>query len=144
MVDEALNIDLSAQNDSDSESCSRVKIVIVEWVRFYADTSFGEQTDDPILSSASQLADEEKIELNTGVAVSELPCDVKESFNVAAKQLSLLCDSVDNTSPITRSLEEFDDHDAESDERVASPTVAPSSKECSGTTRDTVIAFRQM
>ena len=121
--------------------CARVTIINHECVRFHADTSLGEQTDDRILSSAGQLDDEEKIDRSTAMAVSELPPDITESFNAAAEQLSSLCGHVARTPPVTQLVAQADDEDAASDEKLASPTVEPPSENLAGKTR---LEFRQV
>ncbi|CAF3444395.1 unnamed protein product [Rotaria socialis] len=111
MVDAALNLD--ATNDTRN------------------DETLGEeqQINQALLSSLALCNDNEQItslSTNTTVSVAELPSDITYSLNVAAKQLSLLYESVSNVTNTEQDGNLVEDSDET--EQLNSSTVEPLSE----------------
>ncbi|CAF1311786.1 unnamed protein product [Rotaria sordida] len=112
MMDVALNLDVSADTNND-------------------ETSIDEQSINQALLSLDICDDNRqinRIHTNTAVSVAELPSGITDSLNVAAKQLSLLYESVVNVTTTEQEEDPFEDTTEREDE-IASSFVEPCSEQ---------------
>ncbi|CAF1447334.1 unnamed protein product [Rotaria sordida] len=112
MMDVALNLDVSADTNND-------------------ETSIDEQSINQALLSLDICDDNRqinRIHTNTAVSVAELPSGITDSLNVAAKQLSLLYESVVNVTTTEQEEDSFEDTTEREDE-IASSFVKPCSEQ---------------
>lgn len=99
MVNVALNSQVSTQNNNESKSSSSQKF---SFGIFSLDISVDEQSLNQALLSLESCEENphiSSINTPTTVSVAELPSDITDSFNVAAKQLSLFYGSVVDPTP---------------------------------------------
>ncbi|CAF2708983.1 unnamed protein product [Rotaria sp. Silwood2] len=111
MVDVALNLDMSTDTNNDK-------------------TSVDEQSINQALLSLDICDDNRQItaiSTATAVSVADLPSGITDSLNVAAKQLSLLYESVVNV-PTAEEDEDFIEDTIEREDEIANSFVKP----CSG------------
>lgn len=101
MVNVALNSQVSSQNNNESKPLS-FQFQKLSFRMFSLDISLDEQSlNQALLSleSCEESSQNNSINAPTTVSVAELPSDITDSFNVAAKQLSLFYGSVVNPTP---------------------------------------------